>query len=180
MFFYLVLLLLIAMSGCQIGTRALPIELPSEALSNAMEEAASDPLIDEQSEQMPRAWWTLFQDEQLNQLIEQTFAHNPTLQAAEAHIRLAKAAASRVKAALYPNIIYGADVSRQKLSETGIIPFNKDTTGTAAAAVGSSSGAQPSTYGLPPGAGTPLPAQGGSNGIPVYFTQYEMEYGIDL
>ena len=110
-------------SGCSSGPRAQPIDLPTEALLSATEDAAQDPRIT-YTEILPSDWWTLFNDDQLTAFIQTAFERNPTLQEARANILLAYYNADKVRSTLYPNINWGADVLREKLSETGIIPFN--------------------------------------------------------
>lgn len=104
--------------------RAAPIELPTHAIAAAEEQAFldSDSIV-ELSHPLTNEWWTIFQDDQLNQFINTTFSANPTLMIAEAHIRQAAANAYRIGSILYPTLTWGADVSRQKLSTTGVIPF---------------------------------------------------------
>lgn len=130
-------------------------------LANAIEEAEPEGLF-EPSAYLPIEWWTIFNDEQLNEFIAKALARNPTLESAKERIHLACYNSNLVRSSLFPNIVWGADVSRQKFSETGIIPFNTDqTTGQA-----------------------PIAVTAGQNGIPVYFTQYETEltlnYNFDI
>jgi NodT family efflux transporter outer membrane factor (OMF) lipoprotein len=148
------LVLLCFAAGCDTGYRAQPMDLPTDALQDAVTAAANDPQI-AYTELLPDEWWTLFHDDQLTTFIETAFDRNPSLKEAKANILLAYYNADRVRATLYPNINWGADILREKFSQTGIIPFN--TTG--------------QLTGQPP----PV-AQGGLSGIPVYFTQYETEF----
>ncbi len=85
---------------------------------------------------------------------------NPTLQSARESILSAAYDADRMRSALYPYLLWGGDVSRQKLSETAIIPF----------------GAANAPNATPGGGGIPIP--GGIPGIPVYFTQTETELNL--
>lgn len=147
---------LLFLAGCYTSTqRADPYEVPTLAIDNAVQNAQSDPLIDP-CKTLPIQWWTLFNDPQLAQMIQTTFERNPTLQAARANIMLANYAADRVRAALYPNLLWTADVSFQKLSETGLAQFGM----------------------------VDAPVTGGKGGIPVYFTQpetaLELTYDFDL
>ena len=112
-----------ATTSCSSGCRSQEIPTPSAALNEALNDSASDPLIDI-ADELPEDWWLLFDDDQLTDFIITAFHENPTLQAARAKIVGAAYDADRVRAALFPNINWGADVSRQKFSETGIIPFN--------------------------------------------------------
>lgn len=155
-------LLIFYLSGCCcLKNQAEPLTAPESALGKAVGEALEDPLLTEEGD-LPSDWWLLFQDAQLTEFLLTAFAQNPTLQKAHATVLRAKYATNQVRAALFPSLMLGADVSRQKLSETGLIPFNSKST------VGSA----------------PLVAPAGVAGIPVYFTQYETElmltYNFDL
>lgn len=128
---------------------AKPIEIPDDSINF-----------------VPPDWWTLFHDSQLKDFIALTLERNPTIHIARENVFLAASKAQQVRSRLFPNVLWGADVSRQKLSETGIVPFNRN-------------------RGVPPTAmNTPFPAPGGENGIPVYFTQYETQlfltYDFDI
>lgn len=149
---YLITILFV-LENCSSGNRALPLDPPVHALEVATQEAGKDPLF-EYTEILSDEWWELFNDEQLTRFIKTAFARNPTLQAAQAKIYLAKAFADRARAPLFPNISWGGDILREKFSETGLIPFGAT------------------------GASASLPATGGSAGIPVYFTQYETELNL--
>jgi len=159
--------LLLGMNSCSSGPRAQPIEPASAVITNvALEENGTSSPVIEYSANLPDDWWQLFNDEQLVGFIETTLEKNPTLQAAQAKILSAAYNARQVKAALFPTLSWNGDVSRQKLSQTALIPF----------------GIENSPIGTPGGAGLPVTA--GSNGIPVYFTQYETElaftYDFDI
>jgi NodT family efflux transporter outer membrane factor (OMF) lipoprotein len=150
---WLLLVLLPLVTRCTSGERAQPIDLPAKAVEIAVEDALNNPLF-EYTEVLSEQWWELFEDEQLTQFIDAALAKNPPLQAAQAKVYLAKAVADRTRATLYPNLSWGGDILREKLSETGLIPFGMT------------------------GSGVPLPATGGIAGIPVYFTQYETELNL--
>lgn len=145
-------------SGCSPIGHACPIDVPAEALANAVQEANEDPIFQNpEFAYIPEEWWLLFDDAQLDGVIQTSFSKNPTLQTARMQILSAHYMADNVRSALFPYLGFGADVSRQKLSTTGVFPF--------------SSG--------PPGSGTPVVAvpttPGPSTGIPEYFTLYETE-----
>ncbi len=155
-------LLFILIASCTTGRRAEPQELPDAALNSAVEAALSDSRF-QSTDSFPEDWWTIFGDEQLAQLIEMAFQQNPTLQTAYAKLLQAAYQADQTRSSLFPNLLWGGDVSRQKFSETGIIPFKLMQT---------------------PVKTAPLAGTGGQAGIPVYFTQYETEmiltYDFDL
>lgn len=150
----LLALFFILLTGCSYSERASPLCSPVVALQEAQDNALQNEAFQE-SEGIPSDWWNLFGDEQLNCFIQTAFARNPTLQAAQANILMAVAAAEHVRAALFPNIWWGGDISRQKLSKTGVIPFGEAQT-------------------------VPVPRVG----VPIYFTQYETQlnltYDFDL
>lgn len=153
--------ILVGAGGCSSGPRAIPNDPPAEALSGAMQQAAASDPIMELSDYFPDEWWKLFADEQLDGFIQQVFARNPTLQKARANILEASASADKMRASLYPSLFWGGDVSRQKFSETGIIPF----------------GFSQSAGATPGGSGLAVPA-GFAGIIPVYFTQTETELNL--
>lgn len=134
-----------------------PIDPPYAAMEEAIEEIeCTDPIF--QDAKMPEQWWLIFGDGQLTEFIEDAIRQNPTLQMSVNRIYTSIAIADRVRSTLFPYISLGADVSRQKLSETGVIPFN---TG-------------------PAGSGTPVIAVPISSAglIPVYFSLYETELNL--
>ena len=115
-FFFLCCLLV---SSCSSGPRAAPIQTPQAALDEAIRGAEGDSIL-QLSDSFPEQWWTLFQDEQLAAFIEIAFANHPTLQDAQAAILEAAYQANIIRANLAPQLTWEADVSRQKLSETGL------------------------------------------------------------
>lgn len=95
-----------------------PIDMPNAALEQAA-------IGFQEGDPIPIEWWSLFNDPQLSEWIEKALCQNPTIQVAEERIAAAALIATRVKSALYPYIWLGADVSRQKLSQTGVIPLGQ-------------------------------------------------------
>lgn len=113
--------LAILLPGCFRTTpRAQPIELPSAALEAAITQ--EDEGIIRTPELLPPDWWLLFGDPQLTSFIQTALERNPTLQKAQAAILSSIYDADRARAVLFPTLDWGADVSRQKLSENGYIP----------------------------------------------------------
>lgn len=150
---------LLLVAGCSYTDRAIPLEAPSQPIEEALSRSTTNSI--DLDENIPYDWWKIFQDEQLNTFVSEGLLHNPTFQQTRAKILYAASVAARARSSLYPNLIYGADVARQKFSETGIIPFNTA-----------------NKSGLPNGAGIPGVATGGFMGIPVYFTQFETELSL--
>ena len=140
--------------GCNPICKLDPIDPPYCAMEDAIEAIeCSDPIF--QDAKMPERWWLIFNDRQLSEFIETAISQNPTIQMSVNRIYTSIAVANRAQSTLFPYISLGADVSRQKLSETGVIPF--------------ASG--------PAGSGTPVidvPVNPGAI-IPEYFTLYETE-----
>jgi NodT family efflux transporter outer membrane factor (OMF) lipoprotein len=68
------------------------------------------------------AWWTAFGDKQLDDLVTQALAGNPTLQVALARMRSAQSELSSVRAGTYPQITGDAQEQRERFSKSYIIP----------------------------------------------------------
>jgi NodT family efflux transporter outer membrane factor (OMF) lipoprotein len=75
--------------------------------------------------QPPDAWWQLYHDALLDQLLQEAFTANNDLKAAEANLSAARAVLESVKAARYPNTtleaggIYGRDPVTDEILELG-------------------------------------------------------------
>jgi NodT family efflux transporter outer membrane factor (OMF) lipoprotein len=65
---------------------------------------------------IPGQWWTLFQSPQLNALIERAFAHNPTLEAAQAALWQANENVAAERGAYYPSVSGTLQSEREKAS----------------------------------------------------------------
>ncbi|HUW38987.1 MAG TPA: efflux transporter outer membrane subunit [Rhodocyclaceae bacterium] len=71
----------------------------------------------------PRSdWWAQFNDPELNRLIQQALADNPSLQEAQARMRQAQAAAGAARGSLEPRLGARLDSTRQRFSENDIYP----------------------------------------------------------
>lgn len=68
------------------------------------------------------AWWKRYGDPQLDQLIEESFAGNPSIAVVRARVEQARAAAALAHTALTPHTSGTVGASRQRLSENSIIP----------------------------------------------------------
>src|SRR3990172_2432343 len=65
-------------------------------------------------QEIPAQWWTLFHSAELEQLVRQALADNPTLAAAQAKLRQAQEGLrSVVGSTLFPRLDANASVSRQ-------------------------------------------------------------------
>jgi NodT family efflux transporter outer membrane factor (OMF) lipoprotein len=67
-------------------------------------------------------WWREFGDTQLDALVEQALRDNPSLGVARARLRRAEAATALARTATGPQFSGEANVTRQRFSETGLLP----------------------------------------------------------
>ena len=107
--------------GCAVGPRyKAPVPLdgaqgPLVSLSPAAETGA----------QPPDAWWQLYHDALLDQLLQEAFTANNDLKAAEANLSAARAVLEAIRAARYPNTTleaggtYGRDPITDEILELG-------------------------------------------------------------
>lgn len=158
-----ILIFLILFTSCRTHHEVEVYDTPKVALASSVEEMEGDPAFEYNSDWLPANWWDIFEDDQLANLIEITLDNNPSFQIAYENIHLAKTYAESARSTLFPQVSWMGDISRQKLSKTGLIPFNTN----------------PLPISQPP-----IVAPGGFDGIPVYFTQFETEaflsYDFDL
>ncbi|MES2088827.1 MAG: RND transporter, partial [Pseudomonadota bacterium] len=68
------------------------------------------------------AWWTAFDDVQLNALIERALSAQPSIQVVEARLARARAQAVAANGAEFPQIQATAKVERQRFTEHGLYP----------------------------------------------------------
>jgi len=81
---------------------------PGVAIPSAYKEAAAGQNTSRQrSATMPQQWWKIYQDSQLDALIEQVNAANPSILAAEARVRQARSLADAARASQFPTLIAG-------------------------------------------------------------------------
>lgn len=95
---------------------------PTCALYKASDEAQAGQTF-RTSEWIDDAWWQMFGDEQLNEIITRSLSKNPSLKVSEAKALLANAEAKTTAAILYPFLDANADALRYHISHTG--PFGK-------------------------------------------------------
>ncbi len=69
-----------------------------------------------------QSWWTGFNDSQLDRLMQQALADNPTLAQAIARVREAQSIADVTRAGLAPSVSFNAQESRRRLSAHDPIP----------------------------------------------------------
>ena len=68
------------------------------------------------------AWWKAYHDPQLDRLVDQALANNPTLAQALARVREAQAMADVAHAGLLPSVTYDFQDTRQRFSNNDIVP----------------------------------------------------------
>jgi NodT family efflux transporter outer membrane factor (OMF) lipoprotein len=98
---------------------------PEASLNDANALAAQQTLAaaPQSSAAWPRAdWWAAYKDPQLDALIDEALAGNPTLRVAQARTRKALASAATAKAVLYPQVNGDLEVSREQAPAHGLTP----------------------------------------------------------
>lgn len=72
-------------------------------------------------------WWLDYHDTQLNQLMTSALSNAPDMQVAQQRVKLAEAQAKMAQSELGPEVDFGANVERQKMSAEGLMgPFASD------------------------------------------------------
>ena len=80
------------------------------------------------SADIPRRWWEVFHNKNLNKLIEASIEHNPTLQAANASIRTAYFAAEAQKGGFLPAaLLNGSDTTNLQSGVENLVTPNAST-----------------------------------------------------
>ena len=85
---------------------------PKTEAPPAFKEAAGWKLAEPQEAVVRGAWWKIFQDPQLDALVEQVNISNQNVAAAEAQFRQARAAVQAARAGYFPNVAVGAQATR--------------------------------------------------------------------
>lgn len=103
------------LAGCATpGAPGTPIGRTTAAQAG-LDDAAALPAVD-------AAWWKRFGDPALDRLVDQALAGQPSLQAAAARVARADAGVASTRAANGPQLTLGLDVTRQRYTETGLVP----------------------------------------------------------
>jgi NodT family efflux transporter outer membrane factor (OMF) lipoprotein len=110
-------------SGCAVGPNYVRPDLPSVSSFTPeplVKQNASAPVAGGETqtfienENIPEQWWTLFKSPALNKLIEQAIKNNPSLQQAEAALKVAQETVYAQQGAYYPTVSANYSPSRQK------------------------------------------------------------------
>jgi NodT family efflux transporter outer membrane factor (OMF) lipoprotein len=112
------------LSACAVGPDFKAPEAPRNAAfvpaGQIAPETTAAPLSGGQAQRfvdgldIPGQWWTLFQSAQLNALIERALKNSPTLQAAQAALRLANENTAAQRGSYYPSVSGTLESQRQK------------------------------------------------------------------
>lgn len=108
------LLLALPLAGC--------VQAPSTTPSQSEIVPGSLGLGDAPAPALQTGWWKEFHDPQLDRLVDQMLAKNPTLQGALARIRAAEAEVSSARALQYPNINIDGTDTLQLVSKEFVYP----------------------------------------------------------
>ena len=107
--------LTLAMPGCVTAPK---LEPPLQPIAN--DRLGLSPQV---SVPIPvQAWWSAFDDAQLDQLMRQALADNPSLAQAMARVREAQSLADVTRASLAPAVAFNAQETRQRFSGHDVIP----------------------------------------------------------
>ncbi len=114
----LILGIALILGGCSpYCYRSYPYALSRTDIEPHVEKAFDEKVVEKG--ELGSEWWRFFKDPQLNGLIELSLSNHPSIQLADARIRLACAQSQIARSALYPHIYGVADVKREKVSKFG-------------------------------------------------------------
>jgi NodT family efflux transporter outer membrane factor (OMF) lipoprotein len=110
--------LAVAVSGCTVGPNFTPPAAPVVARYTAPGEKTA-PRSVVLGERVKDEWWTLFRSPDLDRVVQQAITGNLTFESAKARLAAAREAVVAASGALYPQVGFGASVTREKLSASG-------------------------------------------------------------
>ena len=110
----LVLLPGLLLAACMTPPKVAPVSKPVDHRVDLGLVAAAQPPRD--------AWWRAYQDRQLDRLVDEALAGNPTLAEAVARLRRAQAVADATSAQRWPSVSYDASAQREKISGKAAVP----------------------------------------------------------
>ena len=109
------------LSGCQ---SIWPDYLRPKVAVPAQYSETVDQAKNQENSQVSNTWWTLYQDQVLNDLVAKALVNNTDIKLAAARIEEADAVMREVGAALFPQVDLDAGVSRSRVSELGANPVS--------------------------------------------------------
>lgn len=124
-----------ALSGCAVGPDFAPPVAPDVARFTPEKTASpggGQRFVE--GAEVPTRWWTAFRSERLTTLIDAALEHNPTLEAAEAAIRVAQFNADAATGSLFPQLglnsnssynVASADATNSTLTQVPFSYFTK-------------------------------------------------------
>lgn len=117
-----------SLAGCMVGPDFKTPEPPKDQTylsSDAiLRETVSANVLDGEAQRfvsdldIPGQWWTVFQSQALDGLIQQALRANPDIEAAVASLRMAQQNARAQRAALFPTVGVGASASQTQTSQS--------------------------------------------------------------
>ena len=112
------------LGGCSLApTYRIPSSPPpAEAYAEAGDWHVAEP----KDNQAGGAWWTLFQDPQLDALEAKVAESNQDIKAAFARLQEARAATRIARADLFPTLNIGSSATRERISQTSFIGLKQD------------------------------------------------------
>jgi NodT family efflux transporter outer membrane factor (OMF) lipoprotein len=113
------LALLVSLAGCADFTGITPKAQTMDA--SRLISQGSNATVDRVPALSPQ-WWPAFGDGQLNALIDQALANNPSLQVVQARLEKVQAASDALHAVEGPNANANLDLTRQLFTSTGMYP----------------------------------------------------------
>lgn len=122
---FLIVILLIVPMGCAVGPdfkrpdmnvpgKYTQAKLPPETVGTPVN--GGTPQRFALAQDLPGEWWTLFRSAELDAMIKQALADNPTVAAAQAALRKTREDRKAQTGALYPSVDAGFSAVRQKIS----------------------------------------------------------------
>jgi NodT family efflux transporter outer membrane factor (OMF) lipoprotein len=119
------LALCLTMAGCAVGPNYRPpATLPGSALKLSETQVAQTT-----PSPLPPLWWRLFDDDDLDRLVERALSHNTDLRQAAANLQRARAAVSEARAGRWPDFGAHASYSRERVAVTSLgvgLPIDTD------------------------------------------------------
>jgi outer membrane protein, multidrug efflux system len=112
------LLLMLVLAGC--SALGPDYQRPESNLPQTF--SGADAAQTDSTEEVVHEWWTYYQDEKLNELVELALQNNTNIQLAAARIEEADAKMREVGAYLFPEVTLSAEAKRSRVTEKGAFP----------------------------------------------------------